>query len=212
MWCMRTNTYYSGAGNLCFDLKLAMQTAMNSIGSSIPFWPRDWRANNARLVVFWDGGGDKESIVPHKLGRPPNENKFAVRGSLYLEHPLPGALQSFVWKKSWMAGYLWTDALSTYSASATRQTTYFCTWLIASFPLLIRCLLPYLEAWLLFIHDMASISTYFSLFSTFSYRKALEKAQKSIFPWLWCCPGLIRRAPIMMPKTHCRVRGLWASI
>ena len=70
-------------------------------------------------------------------------------------------------------------------SSATRQTTYFCTWLIASFPSLIRRLLPYLEARLLFIHDMASISTYFSLFSTFSYGKAVEKAQKSIFPCLW---------------------------
>ena len=47
----------------------------------------------------------------------------------------------------------------------------FFTWLFASFPSLIQHLLPYLEGQLIFIHDMASISTYFSLFPAFSYEK-----------------------------------------
>ena len=87
--------------------------------------------------------------------------------------------------------------------SATRQTTYVCTWLIASFPLLIRCLLPYLEARLLFIHNMASISMYFSLFSTFSYGKVLEKAQKSIFPWLWWICSWFHVVPSHSTIHHC---------
>ena len=66
-------------------------------------------------------------------------------------------------------------------------------WLFTSFHSLIRHLLPYLEAQLLFIHDMASISTYFSLFFTFSYGKASKKVQKSLFPCLWWGCQLQRR-------------------
>ena len=55
----------------------------------------------------------------------------------------------------------------------------FFMWLFSSFLSLIQPLLPYLEGQLIFIHDMASISTYFYLLSDFFLQKVMEKRQKS---------------------------------
>ena len=92
------------------------------------------------------------------------------------------------WWQNPMGHGLYNDVWAPWLISKTAIKLFF-MWLFSSFLSLIQPLLPYLEDRLIFIHDMASISMYFYLFSDFFFQKVMEKRQKTKCHRSWCSWG-----------------------
>ena len=113
---------------------------------------------------------------------------------------------NLVWPKVDLSTGLWECAEAAELIS-NMATNFFLMWLFPSFPLLIRHLFPYLGVQPLFIHDITSKSTWFSLFSTFSYKKRWKRHRKVFFSVSLMLRVIVGKHLVEPKLRHVKSRG-----